>query len=239
MRALMTGANGDIGYAILNHLLETNYEVVALDKNIERLKTRASRCKQLLVKKIDFCDRKNMAEELALLEQPFDTMIYSAGVREITPAVNLDVSVWQDVMDVNLTGAFMLSQHAIKLAMKHHHPLSIIYISSISGLQGEPERAAYCASKHGLIGLGKSLAIECAKYNVRVNVIAPGIIETELTRPYQSNPDLMAQINNNIPLARWGKPYHIVQTIDLILKNDYLTGSTIVVDGGWTVGKKL
>ena len=239
MRALVTGANGDIGFAILTYLLEDDFSVVALDKNVNRLNTLAQAYKNLTVLQADLSNEKGMERCLNDIDAAFDVVIYAAGIREIIPMATLSLSEWRKVIDVNLTGAFVISQIATKLAIKNNNKLCIIYISSISGLYGEPERGAYCASKHGLIGLAKSLAIELAPHDIRVNVVAPGIIETELTQSYQHDPQIMQQINSNIPLARWGKPHHIVKTVDLIIKNDYLTGSTLVVDGGWTAGKRI
>lgn len=238
MRALITGANGDIGFAILNYLLEQQAEVVALDKTVQRLQTISASSPKLTLLQADLSDLDNVQRTLNALPA-VDILVYAAGVREITPMVDLALADWQKIMSINMIGAFIISQWAAKLAIENRSPLCIIYISSISGLYGEPERAAYCASKHGLIGLAKSQAIELASYGVRVNVIAPGMIETELTRPYQANAKVMEQINRNIPLGRWGRPEHIVHMVDLIIKNDYLTGSTLVVDGGWTVGKQL
>lgn len=235
MNALITGANGDIGYAITQDLLKQNYTILALDKNTNRLQDHAN----LTSRQVDFRNNENLLSQLTDIQNPQDVMIYCAGIREITPAVDLSLQDWQNVLNVNLTSAFLLSQHLTKLAIEHQRPLNIIFISSISGLYGEPQRGAYCASKHGLIGLAKSLAIELADHNIRVNSIAPGIIETELTRPYQANPEVMLQLTHNIPLKRWGSVHHIVQSVDFILKNDYLTGSTLVVDGGWTTGKKV
>lgn len=238
MKALIAGAHGDIGHAALHYLLENNYSVTALDRKMDRLK-QINPFKKLKTMQIDFRDSLQLEYYLNELKQPFDVVIYSAGVREIVPAIELSLTRWREINDVNLTGAFIFSKCAAKLAIKHNHPLCIIYISSVSGLQGEPQRSAYCASKHGLIGLTKSLAIELAPHAIRVNAIAPGIIETDLTRPYQQISQTMEKINRNIPLTRWGQPQHITQTIDFIIKNDYVTGSTLVVDGGWTSGKTL
>lgn len=239
MRALITGANGDIGYAILKYLLDKNFNVIAIDNKIDRLDEVSKNHENLKVIKLDLSDHECLETALNDLTDPIDAFIYAAGIREITSLNNLSINEWKKIMDVNLTGAFILSQYTSALAIKNKVPLCIIYISSISGLQGEPERGAYCASKHGLIGLTKSLAIELARYEIRVNAIAPGIIETDLTKPYQKDHQVMNQINNNIPLAQWGQPHHIVKTVDMVLNNDYITGSTLVVDGGWTAGKTI
>jgi len=239
MKALITGANGDIGNGILDYLIENHYDIVSMDKDISRQQKKVLFTQNLSIKTIDFNDTEKLRLSLDVNEKPFDVLIYVAGIREIIPAVDLTLEEWNKVQQVNLTSAFLLSQYTAKLAIKHQHPLSIIYISSISGLQGEPERAAYCASKHGLIGLAKSLAMEFAHHKIRVNVIAPGIIETDLTRDYKNDEKISNQIIHNIPLARWGQPYHIVQAVDFMIKNDYVTGSTLTIDGGWTAGKRI
>lgn len=232
---MLTGANGGIGYALLDYLLSENYHVVALDKEVSQLQSLDQSKVKVLQTDFSYSDAISFDE----CNEPFDVLIHAAGTREITPFAKLSTTEWNNVLAINLTAAFIISQVAVRLAIVHKKPLCIIYISSISGLAGEPERSAYCASKHGLIGLAKSQAIELAPQSIRVNVIAPGVIETNLTRPYQANSEVMEQLNRNIPLKRWGQPRHIVQTVDLIIKNDYLTGSTLVVDGGWTAGKAM
>lgn len=239
MRALITGADGEIGCALVHYLLKNKYDVIALDKNIQHLQMIANENPRLSFCQIDFLDQQAVENILGCMNQPFDVLIYAAGIREIVPMMHLSLSQWRAVMDVNLTGAFLASQCAAKLAIEHDLPLSIIYVASISGMQGEPMRSAYCASKHGMLGLTKTLAIELAEYQIRVNAIAPGLIETSLTRPYLDNPETMDQLNKNIPLRQWGKPDHIVQAVDFLIHNDYATGSTLVVDGGWTAGKTL
>lgn len=233
MRALVTGANGDMGLSICNYFLENNYETIAIDKKIDRLNKNTHNIK------LDLNSLTEVEKQLHVIKNPIDVLVYAAGIREIMPAVNLNLTQWTEVMNVNLTSAFLLCQQLSQIAIKNNSSLCLILISSISGLCGEPERSAYCASKHGLIGMAKSLAIELAKHNIRVNVIAPGIIETGMTLPYKENPVIMTQLKQNIPLERWGNCHHIVKTVDFIIKNDYLTGSTLVVDGGWTAGKNL
>lgn len=218
--------------------MQERFNVTTIDKNDHQLKKHQLN-PQFEFIKTDLADEEEISNTLNKLTEPADVFVYAAGIREIVPVTDLSIQEWKRIFAVNLMGAFTLSQHLCKLAIQHNRPLCMIYISSISGLYGEPERSAYCASKHGLIGLAKAQAIELAKHNIRVNVIAPGIIETELTRPYQNNPTVMEQLNQNIPLKRWGKPHHISQLVDVMIKNDYLTGSTFVVDGGWTVGKTL
>jgi NAD(P)-dependent dehydrogenase (short-subunit alcohol dehydrogenase family) len=235
MKALITGANGGIGHAILQYLLSENYETHVLDVSFDQIENHF----KIKKKRLDFCQIESIEKGLIQFIEPYDVVIHTSGIREIISIASLSLKEWQSVLNVNLTSAFIISQHVIKLSIQHSHPLIIIYVSSISGLYGEPERSAYCASKHGLIGLAKSLALELADHQIRVNTIAPGIIETNLTRPYQSNPHTMQLIEKNIPLKKWGQPSHIVQTVDFIIKNEYLTGSTVVVDGGWTAGKKF
>lgn len=239
MKALITGANGDIGYAILKYLLDEKYDVIAIDNKVNRLEEILYSHTNLKILEIDLSNHYSLESVLSDLCHPIDVVIYAAGIREITSIANLSLTEWKKVIDINLTGAFLISQYTSALAIKNELPLCIIYISSISGLYGEPERSAYCASKHGLIGLTKSLSIELAHHEIRVNAIAPGIIETDLTKPYKDNNQIMNKISNNIPLVRWGKPHHVVKSVDMIINNDYITGSTLIVDGGWTAGKTI
>lgn len=236
MRAIVTGANGDIGNDVVRHLLDQKFEVEALDFNFSNMDDLDNIKKH----KIDF-SAVDYADKLdEMINKPVDLFVHSAGIREIQSLLTLDLSSWMDVLNVNLTSAFILSQRLCQLAIRHQQALSIIYISSIAGLQGEPNRNAYCASKHGLLGLMKSIALEMGSHKIRANAIAPGIIETGLTRPYLSEPDTLAKIRSNIPLSgAWGEVNHVTQTVDFIFNNNYLNGSVITVDGGWMAGKRL
>lgn len=236
MRALVTGANGDIGFSVWNMLDQMGYESLVIDRSINRF-SGASSHSPLTVMQMDLADSMKTAHSLAALKAPFDVMVHAAGIREIAPLTALELHQWQEVICVNLTAAFVVSKALVHLALMHQHPLCIIYISSVSGLQGEPERHAYCASKHGLTGLARSQAIELAAHDIRVNVIAPGVMETAMTKPYQSDPVIMASLEKNIPLKKWGKPHHVAQAVATFISNDYLTGTTLTVDGGWCAGK--
>lgn len=238
MRAFLTGGHGDIGYAILNYLLNKNYETTVFDKESSRFKS-LIQSNNLYVEQLDLLDTEKIKTSLSQQSNPVDVLVYAAGIREILPFINLTLEDWRHIQDINLTSAFTISQHFIKLALENRRPLCVIFISSISGLYGEPERSAYCASKHGLVGLTKALALELATEKIRINTIAPGVINTEMTRPYKQSIKTMKNIQKNIPLGKWGEPHHIVQSVDYIIQNDYVTGSVLVVDGGWTAGKIL
>ena len=237
MRALVTGANGDIGLAITQSLLDQGYEVTVLDQAFDKLKKQFKSEIQYIF--ADLANGKLLEKMLQSWHEPFDVFVYAAGVREIESVLTLPLATWQSILQINISSVFILARWLSSISILNQRPLNIIFISSISGLQGEPHRSAYCASKHGMIGLAKSLAIELAEHHIRVNVIAPGIIETDLTRGYQKSETTMRQLNRNIPLKRWGRPAHIAQTVDYLLSNDYVTGAVFVVDGGWMVGKSL
>ncbi|WP_305816646.1 SDR family NAD(P)-dependent oxidoreductase [Photobacterium leiognathi] len=231
---LVTGANSGIGYEIARELHENGYYTIALDLNNDKSINISDRqyCVNLLNKDelIDFTKNYN---------EPLDILVNCAGIREICPLLELDVKKWSDVIGVNLTAPFILSQFAAKRMIEFGTPGNIINISSISGLQAEPDRCAYISSKHGVIGLTKSLAFDLGKHDIRVNAIAPGIIETELTEQYFENEDTANLIRLNTPLNKWGNKNNIYKAVKSIIDNDFMTGSVLVVDGGWTVGKEL
>lgn len=237
MRALLTGANSGIGYALLEFLIEKDYEVVALDCAIDNLGKVHSN--NLSYKKIDLSNMEELLDWLNSIEQAFDVTINCAGIREIESVLTLSKEKWDQVMAVNLTAPFLISQRVANLAIESEIRANIINISSISGLMADPNRAAYVSSKHGIIGLTREMALELGSYGIRVNAVAPGIVQTELTNSYFSDDQMVSLIKKNTPLNRWGMPKHIVQAVDYIINNNYMTGSTLVVDGGWTAGKLL
>ncbi len=166
-------------------------------------------------------------------------MIHCAGIREIETPHLVSLKTWQKVMNVNLTSSFLLSQGLIKKALDGDKPLSIVNISSVSGFQVEPDRAAYVASKFALIGLTKQLAYQYGRNKIRANTVAPGIIETPLTCSYFEDGDHASRIKSDIPVGYWGQVDNIIPLVDACLKNNYLNGSVLVCDGGWTIGRNI
>ncbi|WP_233420892.1 SDR family NAD(P)-dependent oxidoreductase [Xenorhabdus nematophila] len=117
----------------------------------------------------------------------------------------------------------------------------MINIASVSGILGEPNRTAYVASKHAVIGLTKQLALEYGKYNIRVNAIAPGVIRTPLTERYYHDESQLEKIRKGQFLPSLGMPEDIAQAASFLASEGarFITGSTLILDGGWTIGKDL
>jgi meso-butanediol dehydrogenase/(S,S)-butanediol dehydrogenase/diacetyl reductase len=165
--------------------------------------------------------------------------VNSAGIREITPAMDLEAELWNRVIAVNLHGTFHVSQAFARLALVTKMPASIINISSVAGMMGIPKRAAYVSSKHAIIGLTREMAMELGPHGIRVNAVAPGLVRTALTESYFSNPDLIRSMHASRPLGRAARVEEVASVI-LFLASDeasFVTGATIPVDGGFSAGK--
>ena len=164
-----------------------------------------------------------------------DILVNNAGVWSLRPALELTLAEWDTVLAVNLTAPFVWSQRAAAAMLAGNDGGSIVNIASISGALGFPGRAAYAASKHGLIGLTRSLANDWAARGVRVNAIGPGGHDTELTRAYRDDPANLKLVLDRIPMRRIGRPDELVGAAVFLASaaSSYLTGQTIFVDGGW------
>lgn len=165
-----------------------------------------------------------------------DVLVNNAGISFITPAENITPDQWRRVLDVNLTGPFLLSQ-AFGRHMLAQGSGSIVNVASIAGLLGIADRAAYNASKHGLVGLTRTLAAEWGGRGVRVNAVCPGWVKTEMDeRDMGSGAYTDADITSRVPMGRFATPDDIARAIAFLAdprESAFINGHTLSVDGGW------
>jgi NAD(P)-dependent dehydrogenase (short-subunit alcohol dehydrogenase family) len=179
---------------------------------------------------------KKMVERAVSEFGKIDILVNNAGIIQdgFMPTEDTSVDEWDRVIKVNLRGTFLCSRYTGKLMIETGGG-NIINIASTAGFNGIARAPAYCASKAGVISLTKSLAVEWAKYNVRVNAIAPHYLETEATKGLRMNDKVFDLIVKQIPLRRFAGPSEVLGTVLLLASPaaSYITGSVIVVDGGF------
>ncbi len=165
-----------------------------------------------------------------------DVLVNNAGISFICPAEKIEAEAWRRVLEVNLTGPFLLCREFGKL-MLHRGEGSIVNVCSIAGLAGIADRAAYNASKHGLVGLTRTLAAEWGGRGVRSNAVCPGWVKTEMDFADQAGGAYSdADIENRVPMGRFASPNDVAEAIAFLAdsrKSGFVNGQTLGVDGGW------
>ncbi len=241
---IIIGAISPICEAYLNLYRSSNEHYILVD-----LENKRSDIEKLCEKIDDFdysielLDVRNISEIKNLFDRlnennvKIKKCLYLAGINILKSFEELNEDDWDNVLDTNLKGAFFFIQEAAKNMIINQIEGSIVNISSQHGLVGNISRAAYCASKAGIINMNRSLALELSKYQIRINSISPGFILYEKNRDF-----LLSSINkkkylSNVPLGRYCNAEDIADSIDFLLSNKskMITGQTIVVDGGYTV----
>lgn len=235
--AIVTGAGSGIGLAITRKLLEQGARVVACDLNIDALNDVQQ--PELVALAVDVMAETTPASlvDTALslsLTGRIDSLFNCAGVLSLTAASKLTRSEWDRVLDVNLTSYFFVTQ-AVGTTMQSHRRGAILNVASIAGSHGVPNGLAYSVSKHGVIGLTRSLAMEWAPYAIRVNALSPGFTVTGMTEDFRTaEPDRYADRLSRVPLGRAGTPDEQAD-MALFLNSDaaaYATGMNVELDGG-------
>jgi acetoacetyl-CoA reductase/3-oxoacyl-[acyl-carrier protein] reductase len=224
---LVTGACGGIGTAIVRRLVEVGARVVAVD--LPGRETPAG------AEGLD-CDVGDAAEVSALLASwpdrfgRLDALVHAAGITRDAVVWKLDDDAWDDVLRVNLASAFYLVRGAVPLLRDGGG--SVVLISSINGERGKFGQANYAASKAGLIGLARSTARETGRFGIRVNVVAPGLIETALTAGL--DPDVLRRAVEETALGRPGRPEDVADAVWYLVSSmsAHVTGQVLRVDGG-------
>jgi NAD(P)-dependent dehydrogenase (short-subunit alcohol dehydrogenase family) len=164
---------------------------------------------------------------------PISILVNNAGVAKTAAALEVSEADWDQVVDTNLKGAWLMAQAMGEHMTRCGQGGSIINVASVLGLQGSARIPAYCASKGGLVNLTRALAVEWARHGIRVNALAPGYIETDINREFLNSP-AGEKLRKGVPLRRFGRPQDLDGAL-LLLASDasaYMTGSVLVIDGG-------
>ncbi len=232
---IVSGASRGIGRAIALELGRRGYRVlINYLKEEERAKKLAEEVTRaggegLLYRAnmASFEEVKGMVESFAQEHGELHGIVVNAGIYIRRNIREMSMEDWKRTMDVNLNGAFYL----VKAALPHMHSGSIVFVSSQLAFRGSPSSVAYSASKAGLLGLMRSLALQLAP-DIRVNAVAPGTIDTDMISSY--TPEMRKRREEEIPLKRIGKPEEVAKAVAFLLSDDasYITGATLDVNGG-------
>ena len=236
--ALVTGGSRGIGKACALELAKAGYDVIInYAGNEEAAKQTVTEIEALGVKseayKFDIANNEEVNTAIATIIEKYgriDVLVNNAGITRDGLFMRMSKENWDSVINTNLTGAFNVTQPVIKLMMKQRSG-AIVNMASIVGVYGNAGQANYAAAKAGLIGFTKSLSKELASRNIRVNAVAPGFVQTDMTKGLDSE-----KISEHIPLKRLGEAQDIATAVKfLAVDAQYVTGQVLQVDGGLTI----
>ena len=238
-RALVTGASSGIGLGAACALAEAGAHVVCaarradvLDETVVAMRERGWSAQAMPL------DVADVDAVRAACSEPFAVVVNSAGLARHGPALETEAADYDAVANVNLRGAYFLSQAAARAAIEAGEALSLVHISSQMAHVGGPERAVYCATKWGLEGMVKAMAIEWGASRIRINTVCPTFVRTPFTEATFQNPERRAWVESKIKLGRVADVADVMGAV-LYLASDasaMVTGTSLLVDGGWTAG---
>ena len=243
-RALVTGASRGLGRHFAATLAKAGADVAITARKLEALADTAAEVEALgrraFAVAMEVTDAASVANAVEAAEAalgPLDVLVNNAGMAITKPALETTPNEWQQVVDTNLSGAFLVARE-VAMRMAGRDGGRIVNIASIGGMIALGRVASYCASKAGLIHLTHALARELARHDVRVNAIAPGYVETNLNRDFFASEAGKAVIEGAIPQRRLGQPKELDGALLLLASNasPFMTGSVVVIDGGHSLG---
>ena len=237
--ALVTGAARGIGFATAKRFLADGWSVALLDRDDDGLRAAMEALalpERTIALHCDVADRGSVTRDIAAVTERFgrlDALVNNAGIAVFKPLMDTTPDEWQRVMDVNLTGPFLMTQAAVPL-MRDSGGGAIVNITSISSLRASTLRVAYGSSKAGLAHFTKQCAVELAALGIRVNGVAPGPVDTAMAKQVHTQ-DIRSDYRDAIPMARYGLEEELAEAIFFLCSEraSYITGQILAVDGGF------
>ena len=237
---VVTGGSRGIGAEIVKLLAKCGNNVILnynkseeCAKNVEKELAEQGKVEDIFKADTSKSEKATKLIQFALNKYGrIDVLVNNAGISQSKLFTNITDEEWQNMIDNNLSSAFYCSREAVK-TMIHNKQGLIINISSIWGITGACMEVHYSTAKAGMIGLTKALAKELGPSNIRVNAIAPGIIDTDMVKGYSR--DEIKEIENDIPLEKIGKASNIAKCVKWLVEDDYTTGEVISINGGWHI----
>ncbi|MDR3569649.1 MAG: 3-oxoacyl-ACP reductase FabG [Syntrophobacteraceae bacterium] len=238
--ALVTGCSRGLGKAIALGLAQSGCSLVLAGvtpplETVKQIEKIGAHC---VTVQADVSDENSVTQMVGKALSTFhkvDILVNNSGITQSghLPTEDLPVEEWDRIMHVNLRGTFLCSKYIGKQMIKSGGG-AIINIASSGAFKGVPRAAAYCASKAGVLLLTKSLALEWARYNIRVNAVAPHYMETDMTKGLMAAEKVHSALVNQIPMRRFAKPEEVVGSVLFLASSaaSYMTGTVVAVDGG-------
>ena len=243
--AIVTGAGSGIGQAIALRFAAEGADLVVPDLRLPAAEETAARVRALgrraLALQVDVAQSRDVKRMVdATIEQfgRVDILVNNAGIRLVAPLTEVSDEDWNRVIATNLTGVFYGIREVVP-HMRRQGRGKIISMASITGVSPFLNRIAYCVSKGGVITMTKTAALELAGTGICVNAIAPGFVATPLTAGYDADPRMATAVRTTSPHGRWGQPAEVAAAALYLAseESDWVNGTTLFIDGGYTAGK--
>jgi NAD(P)-dependent dehydrogenase (short-subunit alcohol dehydrogenase family) len=235
--AIVTGAGSGIGAATAIALSDRGDHVVCADVVLDAAKRTAKTIREGIAVEVDVssaasCDR--MVEVALKRFGAVNSIVTCAGVEKHGAGHELSEEDWDRIIDVNLKGTWLSARSAVKAMIEAGKGGTVVMIGSINSVVGNPGASAYCASKGGVLMLGKTLALDWAPFGIRVNIVGPGVVDTPMSAKSLADPEKRAKMMEKTPLGRPAPPSEIASVIAFLTSgaSSFMTGAYVPVDGG-------
>ena len=237
-KILITGATGGIGHALVKKFVSLEGNILATGTKIEKLDVLKREFPKINILKFDISNHSKIGEFIENVSSQLtgiDILVNNAGINMDNLSIRMKYEEWKKVIDVNLGSTFLLCKHALKKMLKNKYG-RIVNITSVVGHTGNLGQANYAASKAGIIGMSKSLAIEYAKKNITINCVLKGFIQSKINDNSKSN--IKSVLTSRIPMSRLGTGEDVSNTVAFLSSDaaSYITGETVHVNGGMYMG---